>query len=101
MYDECYLDLASAIIKTAIWDYVHSVKYREEVLDFFRSDWGRFLCDHTGTDPDRVIELLLGLGDGTVKITECRKVVAATFPQSRSEAGGCRRGRLMVGKRPA
>lgn len=67
------------------------------MLDFFRGDWGRFLCDHTGADPDRIVKLLLSLGDRTIRTTERRKVIAAAFPESHSEASGCRYGRLMVG----
>ena len=43
--DECYAELAAAIVEQALRDFQKDEKYRSEVIRFIKSDWFKSLSN--------------------------------------------------------
>ena len=76
-----YILLACEIILDAIKDYNKLVKRgaqkmyidgkcvsRSEILTFFRSDWGEFLCSSLGLDNEQIIKQLVS-GESAINLS--------------------------------
>ena len=51
-------DFVSAIISQAIADYVKKPHRRDEVRQFFKSEWGNTLCSHLDLNANEILDKL-------------------------------------------
>lgn len=63
---KCVRNLASSILLRAIKDFANP-KRRDEVREFFKSEWGKTVCEMVDVSSKRI---LCGLEDGTIKFNE-------------------------------